>query len=78
MHRIRSLRDELYDTRTTPWPEIPWAKHRNNICPVDMYNPHSTAMVIANKLLNLYEPFADSWVRQWNLLLHRPAVLISQ
>lgn len=41
----QSLREELY---TQPYDQIDWNKQRNNICPADLYSPHSKLMDVLN------------------------------
>lgn len=51
------LRSELY---TTPYAAIPWAKHRGNVFPDDIYTPHSWFYKFGNLFLLAYEKFGPS------------------
>lgn len=49
---VLALREELY---TQPYESIDWPAQRNNVCPIDIYHPHT---VVANTLfaiLGVYE-----------------------
>ncbi|KAI7879668.1 terpene synthase [Lichtheimia hyalospora FSU 10163] len=62
----QSLRQELY---TQPYDEIDWNKQRNNICPADLYSPHSKLMDVLNEALTYYEliPSKLNWLRSMAL-----------
>ncbi|OSX64198.1 hypothetical protein POSPLADRAFT_1069633 [Postia placenta MAD-698-R-SB12] len=52
---ILSLRQELYPT---DYYKIDWPAQRNNVCPVDLYCPHSRLFDAAYSILSVYEACA--------------------
>ncbi|KAI8812728.1 terpenoid cyclases/protein prenyltransferase alpha-alpha toroid [Cladochytrium replicatum] len=64
---IRELRKELY---VEDYESIQWSKHRNNVCKLDLYNPHTVIMEQAFGLISMYEKYAASpsqYFRKWAL-----------
>ncbi|KYQ91453.1 cycloartenol synthase [Tieghemostelium lacteum] len=57
---IKQLRKELY---VTDYDKINWPEQRNNISPLDMYNPHTLLLKGVNYALSLYEKVHSSWLR---------------
>ncbi|CAN6595622.1 lanosterol synthase Erg7p [Trichomonascus vanleenenianus] len=51
---LKELREELY---TVPYDSIDFSKHRNTVCGVDLYYPHSKLLDIANWGLVKYEKY---------------------
>lgn len=51
---LEEIRSEIY---TKPYDCIVFSKHRNTVCGVDLYYPHTTALNIANKALVTYEKY---------------------
>ncbi|KAI9197493.1 terpenoid cyclases/protein prenyltransferase alpha-alpha toroid [Polychytrium aggregatum] len=58
---IHQLRQELY---VTPYEEIYWPAQRNNVCPVDVYCPHTKIFDMLNVLLSIYEKIPNGWLRK--------------
>lgn len=58
---ILSLRQELY---VEDYYSIDWPAQRNNICPVDLYAPHSPVLDMLFGILGIYEPCAIPPVRR--------------
>ncbi|GMG20257.1 unnamed protein product [Ambrosiozyma monospora] len=50
------IRKEIY---TKDFDAIDFSKHRNNVCGVDLYYPHTSLLNLANKVMSTYE----KWVR---------------
>ncbi|SCV74978.1 BQ2448_8007 [Microbotryum intermedium] len=61
---ILSLRQELY---VQPYASIKWSSCRNNVCPVDLYAPHSAVANGLFAILNVYDRFAPSFIRKRGL-----------
>eukprot|EP01133_Synstelium_polycarpum_P014997 gene14997-17733_t len=57
---IISLRQELY---TQSYESIDWEAQRNNVSPLDMYNPHSLLLKTVNSALYFYEKYHSTWLR---------------
>ncbi|GME94228.1 unnamed protein product [Ambrosiozyma monospora] len=53
---IIEIRKEIY---TKDFESIDFSKHRNNVCGVDLYYPHTSLLNFANKVMSTYE----KWVR---------------
>uniref|UniRef100_A0A060T1G0 Terpene cyclase/mutase family member n=1 Tax=Blastobotrys adeninivorans TaxID=409370 RepID=A0A060T1G0_BLAAD len=51
---LRELREELY---TTPYDKIDFSRHRNTVCGVDLYYPHTRLLDTANWAIKLYEKY---------------------
>ncbi|KAH3669115.1 hypothetical protein WICMUC_005079 [Wickerhamomyces mucosus] len=51
---LEQIREEIY---TRPFNSIDFSKHRNTVCGVDLYYPHSQLLNIANWGLVLYEKY---------------------
>ncbi|CCH58112.1 hypothetical protein TBLA_0A03120 [Henningerozyma blattae CBS 6284] len=53
---IEEIRKEIY---ATEYDTIDFSKHRNTVCGVDLYYPHSKILDVANNILVFYE----KWIR---------------
>ncbi|KAK6458061.1 lanosterol synthase [Scheffersomyces xylosifermentans] len=62
---LKELRNEIYLKRQLPYESIDFTKHRNNVCGVDLYYPHSKILDIANFFLSKYEAARPSWILKW-------------
>ena len=51
---LRELREEIY---TKPYDSIDFSKHRNTVCGVDLYYPHTKILDAANYCLVKYEKY---------------------
>ncbi|WEJ96510.1 Lanosterol synthase (Oxidosqualene--lanosterol cyclase) [Yamadazyma tenuis] len=60
---LQDLRNEIYLPSQLPYENIHFSEHRNNVCGVDLYYPHSKILNFANKLLVVYEKFRPDWIR---------------
>ncbi|XP_047573751.1 lanosterol synthase isoform X2 [Lutra lutra] len=58
---IRSLRQELY---VEDYAGIDWPAHRSSVAPEELYTPHSWLLRVVYALLNLYERYHSTSVRQ--------------
>lgn len=58
---VLSLRKELY---VDDFDKIDWPKMRNEVSPLDMYHPHSSALNFVNTLMYYYEKVHSSWLRK--------------
>jgi lanosterol synthase len=56
---IRSLREEIYGQ---DYDSIDFSKHRDDVCGIDLYYPHSTLLDIANKFLSKWEQWRPKWL----------------
>lgn len=63
---VQSLRQELY---VEDYASIDWPAQKNNVCPDDMYTPHSWLLHVVYGLLNLYERFHSTSLRKWAIQL---------
>lgn len=54
---LLSIRDEIYLSHQLPYDTIDFSKHRNNVCGVDLYYPHSKVLDTANWFLVKYEKY---------------------
>jgi len=59
---LSSLRKELYEV--TPYEKIAWSSMGNNVCPLDLYTPHSFIVNTVHATLKMYERWHSSWLRQ--------------
>ena len=57
----RSLREEMY---VTPYNQISWNCQRDNICPLDMYTPHSWLVKLLNVVTGWYERVHSATLRE--------------
>lgn len=51
---LRELREEIY---TKPFDSIDFSKHRNTVCGVDLYYPHTKVLDVANYFMVAYEKY---------------------
>lgn len=51
---LKEIRNEIY---TRPYDAIDFSKHRNTVCGIDLYYPHSSIMDFANTALTFYEKY---------------------
>ncbi|CAH6720715.1 lanosterol synthase [[Candida] jaroonii] len=58
---LRDIRSEIYKT---PYDKIDFSRHRNTVCGVDLYYPHSKILNMANAVLNVYEKYRPNWVKK--------------
>ncbi|XP_045357025.1 lanosterol synthase isoform X1 [Leopardus geoffroyi] len=58
---VQSLRQELY---VEDYASIDWPAQRNNVCPDDLYTPHSWLLRVVYVLLNLYEGHHSTSLRE--------------
>ncbi|XP_076460564.1 lanosterol synthase-like isoform X2 [Babylonia areolata] len=58
---IRSLRQELY---TEDYDSIRWSAMRSNVSTADLYTPHSTLLELAYYVLDTYERFHSTALRE--------------
>ncbi|KAA8914336.1 hypothetical protein TRICI_002933 [Trichomonascus ciferrii] len=59
---LKDLREEIY---TMPYESIDFSKHRNTVCGVDLYYPHSKALDLANNVMVWYEKYLrPNWLLQ--------------
>uniref|UniRef100_A0A8C5K659 Terpene cyclase/mutase family member n=1 Tax=Jaculus jaculus TaxID=51337 RepID=A0A8C5K659_JACJA len=58
---VQSLRQELY---VEDYASINWPAQRNNVCPDDLYTPHSWLLHGVYAFLNLYERFHSTGLRR--------------
>lgn len=56
---IRELRDEIYKQ---DYDSIDFSKHRDDVCGVDLYYPHSKLLNFANYFLSKWENWRPSWL----------------
>jgi lanosterol synthase len=56
---ILQLRQEIY---CKPYDKINFKNHRNTICGVDLYFPHSKLLDFANAILSRYESVRPKWI----------------
>ena len=59
---LQEIRSEIY---TKPYNSIDFSKHRNTVCGVDLYYPHSKMLDFANSLLTFYEKrIRPDWLKK--------------
>lgn len=58
---IEALRTELF---TQSYDKIDFGKHRNTVCSVDLYYPHSSLLTAMNAVLAKWEQWRPDWVRK--------------
>lgn len=58
---IRELRGEIF---TKPYDSIAFSLHRNTVCGVDLYYPHTSFLNFCNWMLNKYEQHRPNWMRK--------------
>lgn len=57
---LKELRSEIY---AKPFDSIDFSKHRNTVCGVDLYYPHSAVLDAANSVIVFYERYLrPSWL----------------
>lgn len=56
---LEEIRAEIY---SKPFDEIDFSKHRNTVCGVDLYYPHTKILDFANNIMVAYERFRPNWV----------------
>lgn len=62
---LKELRTELY---TRPYETIDFSKHRNTVCGVDLYYPHSSLLNIMNQGMVWYEKYLrPDWLKRRSL-----------
>lgn len=62
---LKQLRNELYLPKQLPYENIDFGEHRDDICGVDLYFPHSGVLNMANKVLVLWEKYRPEWLRKY-------------
>lgn len=59
---LAEIREEIY---VQPFEKIDFSKHRNTVCGVDLYYPHSKIMDTANSVLTFYEKhLRPNWLKK--------------
>lgn len=56
---LKDIRKEIY---TKPFEEIEFSEHRNTVCGVDLYYPHTKLLDFANNILVAYEKLRPTWM----------------
>jgi lanosterol synthase len=56
---LRELREELY---VHAYDSIDFSKHRNTVCGVDLYYPHTPILDAANYMLTIWEKLRPNWL----------------
>lgn len=56
---LRSIRTEIY---SQDYDKIDFSQQRNNVCGIDLYYPHTTALNVANNVLVAYEKWRPQWI----------------
>lgn len=54
---LLEIRDEIYLPRQLPYEKIDFSKHRNTVCGVDLYYPHTTVLDVLNWTVVQYEKY---------------------
>lgn len=54
---LKEIRSEIYLPRQLPYESIDFSKHRNTVCGVDLYYPHSTVLDTLNWVVAKYEKY---------------------
>lgn len=54
---LEELRNEIYLPRQLPYKSIDFSKHRNNVCGVDLYYPHTKVLDVLNWGMVKYEKY---------------------
>lgn len=62
---LKELRNEIYLPKQLPYENIDFSVHRDNVCGVDLYYPHSGVLNLANKVLVVYEKYRPNWIRKY-------------
>lgn len=62
---LEEIRSEIYLPKQLPYEKIDFSKHKNTVCGIDLYYPHSSLLNLANKVLNVYEKFRPKWLREY-------------
>lgn len=60
---LKEIRTEIYLPKQLPYENIDFSKHRNNVCGVDLYYPHTKVLDLANWALVKYEKYVrPNWL----------------
>ncbi|KAG7665954.1 ERG7 [[Candida] subhashii] len=59
---LQEIRNEIYLPRQLPYESINFSKHRNDVCGVDLYYPHSKILDFANGIFSKWEYFRPNWL----------------
>lgn len=62
---LAEIRNEIYLPKQLPYESIDFSKHRDNVCGVDLYYPHSPVLNLANKVLVMWEKWRPNWVKKY-------------
>lgn len=62
---LEQLRTEIYLPRQLPYTSIDFSQHRNDVCGIDLYYPHTKVLNMANYVLSKYEGWRPKWVLDW-------------
>lgn len=54
---LEQIREEIYLPKHLPFDSIDFSKHRNDVCGVDLYYPHSSVLNFLNWTLTKYEKY---------------------
>jgi len=66
---LDALRRELIPGE---YKDVDWGAARNNICPDDLYTPHTKLLDMFFGLTNVYEKVHSTTLRQWHGALSPP------
>lgn len=61
---LKEIREEIYLPKQLPYEEIDFSKHRNTVCGVDLYYPHTRVLDTLNFFITKYEKYVRP---QWLL-----------
>lgn len=63
---LKEIREEIYLPKQLPYENIDFSKHRNTVCGVDLYYPHTTVLNIMNYTIVQYEKYLrPNWLLQY-------------
>lgn len=54
---LEEIREEIYLPRNLPYNKIDFSKHRNTVCGVDLYYPHTKVLDTLNWVISKYEKY---------------------
>lgn len=61
---LEEIRDEIYLPRQLPYDKIDFSKHRNTVCGVDLYYPHTRVLDTLNWFVVQYEKYIrPNWLK---------------
>ncbi|KAK6204358.1 lanosterol synthase [Scheffersomyces amazonensis] len=62
---LKEIRQEIYLTSQLPYESIQFTNHRNNVCGVDLYYPHTKLLDVANWALSKWEKIRPQFILNW-------------